>query len=263
MHVVPIKLFEDNYSYAVYSESGSEFVLIDPADFNGVQNFIRESSVLSSLQLSAVFSTHKHYDHSGDNQLISGLHPDILIVGGEDDNIPGCNQGVKDNDIINLQNGIEVSCIHVPCHTRGHMLYYFKHNSQHIVFTGDTLFIGGCGKFFEGDGRDMFNAFEKIKRLPGDCLVYCGHEYTVSNLEWASKVDVKNQSLAEKLIWARQRIESRLPTVPSTISDELKTNIFMRTYDLKDVLGCPDEISAFSLLRDWKNNKKTLADYNP
>ena len=257
MQIIPIKLFTDNYSYAVFSESSSNYYLIDPADYKAVSSFI-SSSILSNYTLSGVFSTHKHGDHSGNNQEISNLHPNLMIIGGEQDNIPACNRPVKDNEKVILSDNIEVICIHAPCHTRGHMLYYFKKHNHHVLFTGDTLLVGGCGRFFEGDAEEMMKNFERIKSLPLDCEIYCGHEYTVANFEWACKVDVEYQAMANRLNWARDRVRRGLPTVPSTVEDEINTNIFMRAGVLKDVLGCQDPVTALAVLRNWKNIGKTL-----
>lgn len=130
-----------------------------------------------------VFTTHKHLDHSGGNESISKELPHITIIGGESDEIPACNHPVKDQDVLNLENELRITCYHTPCHTRGHILYFFEDAEDRAVFTGDTIFIGGCGRFFEGTAEQMLAAMEKAKTLPSDTKVYCGHEYTESNLK--------------------------------------------------------------------------------
>ena len=258
INIIPIKLFQDNYSYAVYRDSCHFYSLIDPADFKTVNSFVSTHFVLSKLTLSSVFFTHKHWDHARDAAIIGSLYPNIPIIIGEIDYVQGCTHKVRDNEIIHLEGNITVQCFHVPCHTRGHMLYYFTCGEKLTLFTGDTLFIGGCGKFFEGNATDMYKNLEKIKKLPGNCEIYCGHEYTVSNLEWATKIDLKNTLLANKLKWAKEKRAKNEPTVPSTVSDEIETNVFMRVGLLKQAFNCDDDINALDTLRDWKNKGKTL-----
>lgn len=232
-------------------------LLIDPADFEAVLSFVRSFPALEGKTLSHVFFTHKHMDHARDSLLISNRFQIVKIIAGEEDRVPGCNFPVNDNDYVNL-TWISVKCIHSPCHTRGHMLYFATDQEKSVVFTGDTLFIGGCGKFFEGTSQEMLRSLGKIKELPGNCEVYCGHEYTISNLQWAIQVDVNNEPMKQKLIWAKRQKELGKATVPSSISEELEINIFMRTHFLVRSLNCQSESETLSLLRDWKNQGKIL-----
>lgn len=255
MRVIPIKFFADNYCYAVFNKAKPVLSLVDPADFQAVSSFV--NSQLPNLTLSYVFSTHKHYDHSRDNLKIKELHPQVEIFGGENDNIPGVTTQVKDNQKLSLSNGLEVRVLYTPCHTQGHVMFYFE-GEPSVLFTGDTLFVGGCGKFFEGNAEDMHNSLEKVKQLRGDTQIYCGHEYTLSNLEWAAKVDTDNEYLMEKLKWVRQRRSKELETVPSTVEEEMKTNPFMRAEKLAPALGVDGPIEAIAKLRYMKNNAQTL-----
>lgn len=263
MRVVPIKLFDDNYCYAVFNLLHQVYFLVDPADWNSVISFISSHPDLSSRRLTHIFTTHKHWDHSGGNEAAILVHPDLKIIGGEHDSIPACNLPVSDGQQLSMDNGIHVTVMHVPCHTRGHVLYYMTDNTceeeaPRVVFTGDTLFIGGCGKFFEGDAQEMYNAMEKIKTLPKDTLIYCGHEYTVSNLTWASKIDVENTDITAKLDMYRQMLQNGQPTVPSSVENEEKINVFMRAGHLASALGVSDPVTALGTLREWKNQGKTL-----
>ena len=258
MQVIPINLFEDNYCYAIYSHSSTSYALIDPADFQSTINFTTTHADLSTRSLAMVFFTHKHSDHARDSLIFSRTFPEIQIIAGEIEEIPGCNKPVKDNEVIEEEGATRVKCIHAPCHTRGHMLYYFSCGAHSVLFTGDTLFIGGCGKFFEGNAQEMWRNFERIREIPGDCLVYCGHEYTVANLEWASRVEVDNQAMKRKLVWARERRGNGLVTVPSTIAEELEINIFIRAALMIQKIGASHEIEALGMLREWKNKGKTL-----
>ena len=156
MQVLPIRIFKDNYSYAAFLHKHNSYVLIDPADFDAVSSYISQSEFLRSRQLEAVFSTHKHSDHSGDNHKYRSAYPSVPIFCSEIERIPSCNKYLKDSETLQVLSEVQVRCMLTPCHTRGHMLYHFTHNSYSALFTGDTLFIGGCGRF--------------LKALPLKCL---------------------------------------------------------------------------------------------
>ena len=146
--------------------------------------------------------------------------------------------------------------IFIPGHTKGHIAFYFK--DQKIIFTGDTLFSLGCGRIFEGTYKDMFNSLNKLKVLPSQTKIYCGHEYTKSNLNFCLKYDQNNLKLKEKSIEINSKIKSNLPTIPTTIGEELKTNIFLRydDNDIKQALNLKDasDQEIFTKLRDLKDN---------
>ncbi|CAG9320549.1 unnamed protein product [Blepharisma stoltei] len=263
MRIIPIKLFEDNYSYAVFVEGHNSYALVDPADLAGVKAFISGNPQLSSMNFTHVFTTHKHADHCGNNEQIAAEFPHVKIVGGASDGIPACNYSVQDQDVIVLDNGLRITALHTPCHTRGHILYYFEDYSSNdgtnrAVFTGDTIFIGGCGRFFEGNAEEMHAAMEKAKTLPTDTKVYCGHEYTESNLKWSAKVEHQNQAIQSKLEWAVAQRERGQPTVPSTIGEEMEINVFMRAQLLTGLLGVSDAVAAMARLREMKNSGQTL-----
>jgi len=130
----------------------------------------------------------------------------------------------------------------VPGHTSGHICLHFF--NEKIIFTGDTLFSLGCGKIFEGTYEEMFNSLNKIKSLPGETKIYCGHEYTLNNSKFCIENDSKNLNLKKKIEYIKKQIKNGLPTIPSTIKEELDCNIFLRTNDLE----------GFSKLRDLKDN---------
>ena len=132
--------------------------------------------------------------------------------------------------------------MHIPGHTTGHICFYFPKNK--IVFTGDTLFSLGCGRIFEGTYEQMYNSLNKLKKLPKDTKIYCGHEYTLKNSLFCSEHDPYNKNLEKKISQIKLKLEKELPTIPSTIDEELACNIFLRAKNLKD----------FSKLRDLKDN---------
>ena len=165
------------------------------------------------------------------------------IIGFKEDKdrIPGVDIFVENNQIWKKDN-FEAKIYHIPGHTTGHIAYYFFNEKK--IFTGDTLFSLGCGKIFEGTYEQMFNSLNKIKELPKDTEIYCGHEYTLQNSNFCIANDSKNFKLKDKIIKIKEKLRNGLPTMPTILSDELECNIFLKTKDLK----------SFSKLRDLKDN---------
>ena len=275
--IVPIPLFEDNYSYLVYINANIG-LLIDPADSDRIISFL--SSEYPSMIISHILLTHKHWDHAGGVQeLLTYFEKKdnkIHVVAGEEENLNYVSIPIIGKEqTISIFNEIPVKCYKVPCHTKGHLLYHFKINvknskendikdnvftSKNCLFTGDTLFIGGCGKFFEGNAQDMYSNLELIKSLPLDTQIYCGHEYTVSNLEWALGIEWENDKIREKLTKCKELVSKGLFTIPSNIQEEFDTNVFLRynTDTIRKRLNIDDEIEILSKLRDLKNKKMSL-----
>ncbi|KAL0452631.1 UNVERIFIED_CONTAM: Hydroxyacylglutathione hydrolase cytoplasmic [Sesamum latifolium] len=236
MQILHIPCLEDNYSYMIIDEATKEAAVVD----------------LWSL-------TRFSGDHAGGNDKIKQLVPDIKIFGGSVDNVQGCTNKVENGDKLSLGSGIDILCLHTPCHTKGHISYYVtgQEGDDPAVFTGDTLFVAGCGKFFEGTAEQMYQSLcVTLGSLPKPTRVYCGHEYTVKNLQFASTVEPDNARISQKLSWAEQKRHTGLPTVPSTIEDELETNPFMRV-DLPEVqekVGCKSPVDALREIRQRKDN---------
>ena len=140
------------------------------------------------------------------------------------------------------EENFEAKILYIPGHTLGHISFYFY--KEKLIFTGDTLFSLGCGKIFEGTNSQMFNSLEELKKLPPDTKIYCGHEYTLKNSEFCLKYDPDNEKLKKKIIDINKKLNNSLPTIPSTIRDELECNIFLKAKDL----------NTFSKLRELKDN---------
>lgn len=197
-------------------------------------------------------------DHAGGNEELIKIFPHVRVFGGEK-SISGLNSLVKEGDNISF-GGYSISVLETPCHTAGHIVYFIKNNSPPILFSGDTLFIGGCGRFFEGTASQMAIALlNKLSVLPKDTLVCCGHEYTISNLEFAQYVEPSNKKITEKLEWARKKREKNESTVPSTIGEELEYNPFMRvnSKEIRNTLNLTSKCSnekVIGKLRDMKNS---------
>ncbi len=237
MKVEIVKCLQDNYSYLIIDADNNACV-VDPGDSTPIINFTEKNNI----KLKFILNTHHHYDHIGGNLELKKKY-DLKIIGySEDKNrIDGIDIFLKNNEVWK-SGDFEAKIIHVPGHTSGHICFYF-YNDQ-IIFTGDTLFSLGCGRVFEGTHEEMYNSLSILKELPEKTKIYCGHEYTYNNSLFCLEYDKKNNILKKKIIDIRNKIKKNIPTVPTTIKDELACNIFLRAKTLEE----------FSKLRDLKDN---------
>jgi hydroxyacylglutathione hydrolase len=255
MQVHPVALNADNYGYIVVNDVTNECALVDVS--GQPEQMLNEVRKFPGKRLTAIFTTHKHSDHAGGNSAVAKEYPGIIIYGGVVDNVEACTHFVKDGDELQFGQNIHVKCIHTPGHTMGHISFYFTDGVNRVVFTGDTLFVGGAGKFFEGTGADMYpSLYEKLAQLPPDTLVYCGHEYTLSNYRFALSMEPDNERLVEENRKATAlRAEGKF-TIPSTIEKELATNPFLRIHEpsiRNKFPGIEDPFALLTAVRDAKN----------
>lgn len=226
--------------------------LVDPVN---PEKALSELSVVApNWKLTHVLTTHHHWDHAGGNKKFHELRPEVEILGG-DSRVDAVSK-IVENDFSFSLGSLNVKCIATPCHTSGHICYLVSDEHDKAVFTGDTLFIAGCGKFFEGTPQQMHTALiGKLAALDKQTKVYCGHEYTVSNLKFAKHVEPDNQDIAKKLDWATKIRASGQFTVPSTIGEELLTNPFMRVNEqpVQRHTSCDDPVAVMGKLREEKN----------
>ena len=246
-----IPCLSDNYSYLIFEKTTNTISIIDPSEFNACDQVIRKYK-----KLDYILNTHHHADHVGANlELKKKYNSKILGSNSDKNRIPGIDILLEENQKHKIGN-LEFEVIFIPGHTKGHIAFYFK--KEKIAFTGDTLFSLGCGRVFEGTHEEMFNSLNKIKNLPPDTKIYCGHEYTHSNLNFCLEHDPNNTHLKDKKIDIEKKLNSKQPTIPSTIADEIKTNIFLRCDDseIKHGLGLKDspDVEVFSKLRDLKDS---------
>ncbi|XP_057520263.1 hydroxyacylglutathione hydrolase cytoplasmic [Amaranthus tricolor] len=255
MKILHIPCLEDNYSYLIIDEQTKEAAVVDPVEPEKVLDVAK----LNGADVKLVFTTHHHWDHAGGNEKIKTLVPGIKVFGGSIDNVKGCTDKMDNGDKISLGAETNVLCLHTPCHTKGHISYYVtgKEDESPAVFTGDTMFIAGCGKFFEGTAEQMYQSLcVTLSSLPKPTRVYCGHEYTVKNLQFALTVEPENAKIAEKLLWAQNQRKSGSPTIPSTIAEELETNPFMRVDlpEIQEKVGSNSAVEALREIRKLKDN---------
>ncbi|XP_029669485.1 hydroxyacylglutathione hydrolase, mitochondrial-like isoform X3 [Formica exsecta] len=254
MKIQILPALQDNYMYLIIDEATQEAAVVDPVDPETVATAVQQNNI----KLTKVLTTHHHWDHAGGNAKLLKSFTDLSIYGG-DDRIEAINHKVTHNDTFNIGN-LSVKCLATPCHTRGHICYYVT-GEEHLpsVFTGDTLFAGGCGRFFEGTADQMYKALiEILGSLPEETKVYCGHEYTSNNLKFGLHVEPENKAIQEKLNWSHTQRANNLPTVPSTIKDEKLTNPFMRVHEPTVMKHAQqnDPIQTMSYLRREKDSFK-------
>eukprot|EP00938_MAST-03A_sp_MAST-3A-sp1_P003447 g3447.t1 len=212
------------------------------------------------LKLSCILTTHSHFDHAGGNKDLLKRVPSISAVyGGKNDKVPECTKEVEEGDTFNIGKNLSVSVMYTPCHTPGHVCYVVKASDcAPSVFTGDALFVSGCGNFNTGTPAQMASAFERLGKLPMNTLVWAGHEYTVSNLAYACFVEPESKILRAKTEWAKSQLTSKAFTVPSTIQEEHEMNPFMRAVYGVDVLvkhcGTDNPVRAIKFVREEKSS---------
>jgi hydroxyacylglutathione hydrolase len=223
VRVVPVAVLQDNYSYLVIDEEEGSAAVVDCAEVDPVL----EAAERLGVTIRAVLATHHHFDHVGGNEEIARRIP-VRVYGNAADasRIPALTDGVRPGDPVRIGRLVG-AVLSIPAHTSGHIAYHFPR--ERTVFTGDTLFAGGCGRLFEGDSAQMMRSLACLAELPDDTNVYCGHEYTVRNLEFAATLEPENRAIADKLAWARSRRAEGQPTIPTTIASERATNPFLRT----------------------------------
>ena len=237
MRIKIIKCLQDNYAYIVIDETNNLAIVIDPSESKPIIDYIEKNK----LNLKFILNTHHHFDHVGGNKELKKKY-NLKVIGfeGDKNRIPEMDIALNDNGIWK-SNNFETKIYHIPGHTSGHICYHFF--KQNILFTGDTLFSLGCGRIFEGTYKEMFSSLQLIKSLPLDTKIYCGHEYTLKNSDFCINYDKENSTLKDKIKLIKNKLDNNLPTIPTTIKEELECNIFLRSKDVK----------SFSKLRDLKD----------
>ena len=251
MQITPLPCLTDNYAYIINDNNSKTIGVVDPSEAGPVISFLKKKN----LKLHYILNTHHHFDHIGGNAELKKLYK-AKVVGfyGDKHRIPGIDITLKDNEKWNFGNSV-VKILHIPGHTLGHICFFFE--KEKLAFTGDTLFSLGCGRIFEGNHKQMLISLNKIKSLPKDTKIYCGHEYTYKNAEFCMKHDDKNLDLIKQFEKIKKLRLDNLPTVPTMLEDELKSNIFLRCdqNEVKIKLNMKNEedFKVFTKVRDLKD----------
>ncbi|MGX1175367.1 hydroxyacylglutathione hydrolase [Pseudomonas sp. NFACC24-1] len=252
IQISALPAFTDNYIWLLQDHSTQRCAVVDPGDAAPVQAWL---DAHPGWVLSDIMITHHHHDHVGGVQALKNA-TNATVYGPASENIPARDQALHDNDQVSVL-GWDFDVYAVPGHTLGHIAYY--HHG--LLFCGDTLFAAGCGRLFEGTPAQMHHSLGRLAALPEDTLVYCTHEYTLSNLKFAAAVEPGNPDIAARLEKVVRQRNEGIMTLPSTLALEKLTNPFLRTTETS-VKQKADERSGqrnqtpsevFAALRAWKD----------
>ena len=239
----PITVLQDNIVWVWVQNCNA--VVVDPS----ISAPVKEWLLNKNLSLAAILQTHHHEDHIGGTKELLKRWPNAKVIASKKElkRIPFQTFSVENNDIFYLLES-EIKVIEVNGHTNNHLAFYIsKENYEYnILFPGDTIFGGGCGRLLEGTPSQMFKSLNIINSLPENTKIYAAHEYTENNLKWALSLKPNEISIIKRLKLVQKKLHQGLPSLPSTISEERKTNLFLRAKDLEE----------FRLLRRHKDNWK-------
>ena len=251
-----IPAFQDNYLWLI-ADTGGRAAVVDPGDAGPVLRTLEEHD----LTLAAILATHHHPDHIGGvDELVRRYQ--CPVFGPRSQNIPQVTHPVAEGDRVEIL-GASFAVQEVPGHTLDHIVYYSTDLADEpVLFAGDTLFAGGCGRLFEGTPGQMLSSLSKLANLPGDTRVYCAHEYTMANLRFASAVEPDNQDIAARVQEVKTLRENNIATVPTNLALEKRTNPFLRAGEPGVVRAAEQRlgnkpasaVETFAAIREWKDN---------
>jgi hydroxyacylglutathione hydrolase len=252
LEVIPVRAFKDNYVWTM--RNATHAAVVDPGEARPVLDYLGREK----LELAAILATHHHADHVGGvAELLTKFR--VPVYGPKKEPIPTLTRPVAEGDTVTIPElGASFSVLDIPGHTRAHIAYY----GAGALFCGDTLFACGCGRVFEGTAEQMYSSLGKLRALPDDTKVYCGHEYTLANIGFAKNVEPGNAALAAREARDRRLRAQGKPTLPSLLGDEKATNPFLRCTEpavvesVNKYLGSrvSDPVRVFAAIREWKNN---------
>jgi hydroxyacylglutathione hydrolase len=255
MEIIRIPVLSDNYIFLMVDRERQIAAVVDPAEAAPVLAELARQQV----RLVAIFNTHHHGDHVGGNQELIAAFPDVRVYGGAEDRgrIPGQQVYLVDRDRVEFgERTGEV--FFIPGHTRAHIAYYFPpvaSGEAGELFCGDTIFAGGCGRLFEGTPAQMVGSMTKLRQLPDNTRIWCAHEYTLGNLKFAITIDPDNKELQQRLVDVTAARQDLIPTVPTMLGIEKRTNPFLRwdTAALQTSVASQDPVETFARIRGRKD----------
>ena len=253
MNLIALPAFEDNYLWLLHD--GQRALVVDPGDAHPVRDALERLN----LQLQGILVTHHHGDHTGGVAVLREA-TGAAVYGPAGERIPEPHHALRGGQGVSVL-GIDWQVIDVPGHTAGHIAYYAPDvDGTPLLFCGDTLFSGGCGRLFEGTPAQMLASLDALAALPAATRVCCAHEYTLANLRFAVAVEPGNQALADYTRQCERRRAQGLPTLPSDIGTERAINPFLRSRQpavaqavRAHTPSAQDEVAVFAALREWKN----------
>ncbi len=256
MQVIRLEALSDNYIFLLHDPRLNIAAVVDPAEAKPVLKKLNELQA----ELVTIFNTHHHHDHVGGNKQLMKQFPNLTVYGGAEDNgrIPGQQVFLQDGDKVSFADRT-AEVLFIPGHTRAHIAYYFAPKNPGEtgeLFCGDTLFAGGCGRLFEGTPSQMVNSLSKISALPDNTRIWCTHEYTLKNLQFALTVDRNNTDLQKRYDEVKTSRNRQEATVPSMLGIEKRTNPFMRWQEqaLQSAVKSNDPVQTFARLRGMKDS---------
>ena len=252
LDIIQLPVLNDNYIYLIHEPFSGGTAVVDPA----VAKPVLDTLSSKGWTLNYIFNTHHHWDHVGANLELKEK-TGCLILASESDysRIPGIDKGLKQGNEIKLGNQV-VKVIETPGHTLGHIVYHFPNGNA--LFCGDTLFSMGCGRLFEGSAKQMWHSLQRLKELPRETQIYCAHEYTLANSNFALTLEPDNQYLQQRIQQVKQLRELNKPTIPCTLELELATNPFLRedSSEIQKSIGMTGQpmTEVFRKIRILKDN---------
>ena len=253
IQIIPIPAFNDNYLWLIHNQRKA--IVVDPGDAVPVINTLKKLN----LELQTILITHHHQDHIGGVDLLLRTYPNLEVFAPKLEQYNFAHKAVSEPEQLDLGNWISsAKVIDVPGHTLGHVAYYIEHQAQQWLFCGDTLFGAGCGRLFEGTPAQMLASLQKLTALPVSTQVYCTHEYTLHNINFALSLEPSNVLLVKRQHDAKALLAAGQPTLPSTLALELATNPFLRSH-MPEIqaslhIKTADSLQTFSAIRELRNS---------
>ncbi|MBA1243657.1 hydroxyacylglutathione hydrolase [Pseudomonas japonica] len=256
IQITALSAFSDNYIWLLQDDTSRRCAVVDPGDAGPVERWL---DAHPAWTLSDILVTHHHHDHTGGVAALKA-RTGARVAGPARETIPALDLALEDNAELRVL-GLTLHVVDVPGHTAGHIAFVHRSAEQPFVLSGDTLFAGGCGRLFEGTAQQMHVSLGRLAALPDDTLVYCAHEYTLSNLRFAREVEPANVALAERFAQVQALRERNEITLPSSIGLEKATNPFLRAgetsvkekMDQRAGAPLPSEAAVFAAIRAWKD----------